>query len=325
MLKDILPDVVESDKEDAPSPGLTLDGSWERNGRNIVAAAVVGLLLIGATYFIVQSILVTIAALAAEVIKGQPDHTASAIDLIAEQLLSIKNVILAVVLVTQITFLMIPTIILVRRWHSTRVLDYIRWKSASALQVVLAVVITAVFVPVNMYIGSLVNRLFPVPEKIQALNNALFTAQTPLELGWIIMVVAVTPAICEEVLFRGYVQRTLERRIGWKSIIVVGLMFGLYHMNPLGLVNLSLIGFLLGYLFYRSGSLVPTIVSHFTNNLLAVLMLYLSATSSDTFGLFDEQVSLARVAVLVPTGIILLVIFHNLRNRAGDVPTASHA
>ncbi len=320
-----MPDNVGSHGEDISSAGVILDGSWEQGGRNIVAAAVMGLLLIGAAYFIIQSILVTIAALVAEILKGPPKPTASPIELVSEQLLGIKHVILAIVLLTQILLLMVPTIFLVRRWHSSQAWAYIRWKSASVLQVLLAVMITAVFVPVNMYIGSLVNRLFPVPEKIQALNNALFTARSPLELGWMIIVVAVTPAICEEVLFRGYVQRTLERRIGWKSVIVVGVLFGLYHMNPLGLVNLSLIGFLLGYLYYRSGSLAPAVAAHFTNNFLAVLMLYLGTTSPETFGFLDEPVPIAWMAALVFAGIILLLIFHTLRNRVGDASTAKPA
>ena len=302
-----------------------LDGSWERSGRNIVAAAVVGLLLIGAAYFIVQSILVTFAALVAEIVKGPTGHAASPVDALSEQLLGIKHVILAIVLVTQFLLLMAPTVLLVRTWHSSRAWNYLRWKPAPVLQVVLAVASTAVFVPVNMYIGSLMNKLFPVPEQLQALNNGLFTAHTPLELGWMIVVVAVTPAICEEVLFRGYVQRTLERRIGWKSVVVVGIMFGLYHMNPLGLVNLSLIGFLLGYLFYRSGSLLPAVAAHFTNNLLAVLMLYLGAVSPETFGFLGKQIPLAWMAVLVPVGIILLMIFHNLRRRADGASTAMPA
>jgi membrane protease YdiL (CAAX protease family) len=59
---------------------------------------------------------------------------------------------------------------------------------------------------------------------------------------------------------------------------VVGVLFALYHMEPLGLLSLSLLGLVFGYFYFASGSLLPGMAGHFTNNFLVTLWLSLGAT-----------------------------------------------
>ena len=58
-----------------------------------------------------------------------------------------------------------------------------------------------------------------------------------------ISMLALTPAICEEVLFRGYIQRQAERSLGaWGGILFSGIIFGFYHLRLTQAVPLSLLG-----------------------------------------------------------------------------------
>lgn len=88
-----------------------------------------------------------------------------------------------------------------------------------------------------------------------------------------LIVLAITPALCEELLFRGYFQRQLERGVGvlW-GIALSGVVFGLYHLRLTQVLPLSLLGVYLAYLTWRTGSLWPAIVVHFANNGLAVIV-----------------------------------------------------
>ena len=86
----------------------------------------------------------------------------------------------------------------------------------------------------------------------------------------VIVTVAVVPALSEEILFRGLVQTDLERIMGgWKSAVIAGVIFGLYHVNPFSLVPIVAIGVVFGLIVHRSGTIVLAMAAHFMNNLLA--------------------------------------------------------
>lgn len=79
--------------------------------------------------------------------------------------------------------------------------------------------------------------------------------------------IALVPAIFEEVMFRGYILRALEKSWGiWVAIFVSGLMFGMYHIQPSNILPLSFLGIVFAYVTYISGSLYPAMVMHFVNN-----------------------------------------------------------
>jgi len=80
-------------------------------------------------------------------------------------------------------------------------------------------------------------------------------------------VMAVTPAICEELIFRGYAQRQFERSVSpAMAIVLSGVLFSLYHLRLSQFLPLAAIGIYLAYLTWRTGSLWPAILAHFANN-----------------------------------------------------------
>jgi membrane protease YdiL (CAAX protease family) len=91
--------------------------------------------------------------------------------------------------------------------------------------------------------------------------------------GWILalLAAAVVPALGEELLFRGFLQRGLEPRIGPAAAIAVSsLAFGLIH-GPGRALPATLLGALLGWIAWRSGSVRPGIFAHLLSNAAAVV------------------------------------------------------
>lgn len=88
-----------------------------------------------------------------------------------------------------------------------------------------------------------------------------------------IFCLAVLAPLLEEVLFRGAIQGVLMRYFGrpWPAIIVSALVFGVFHWNPIQVVYATLLGIVLGWIYYRTGSLMSVIVGHVLNNTLAVV------------------------------------------------------
>lgn len=77
---------------------------------------------------------------------------------------------------------------------------------------------------------------------------------------------ALCAPLCEEALFRGYLQRAYERRSARAALWIVFLLFAFFHQRLQGLLALLPIAWALGYLAQRSNSLVPGILAHFANN-----------------------------------------------------------
>jgi membrane protease YdiL (CAAX protease family) len=79
--------------------------------------------------------------------------------------------------------------------------------------------------------------------------------------------------LCEELMFRGYIQSAYERLRPTAAIIFVALLFSVFHLSLLGLPPRIPVALALGYVVWRSGSLWPGVVLHAANNLLAVVVL----------------------------------------------------
>ena len=94
---------------------------------------------------------------------------------------------------------------------------------------------------------------------------------------------AVLAPLLEEVLFRGAIQGALMRFFDrpWPAIIVAALVFGIIHWNPVQTVYATLFGIVLGWIYYRTGSLMSVIVGHVLNNTFAVITTLLGNSAED--------------------------------------------
>jgi len=100
----------------------------------------------------------------------------------------------------------------------------------------------------------------------------LLKSHSIFEALFIVIVVAVVPALCEETFFRGFVQKSFELKI--KPIFAAALtaiFFALYHFNPYGLIALFALGLFFGFAAYKSGSIFVPLILHFLNNLIAIV------------------------------------------------------
>ena len=126
------------------------------------------------------------------------------------------------------------------------------------------------------FVNSIKFLLDSLNELIEKTFGDLIRADNVPEMLLVIIAISVVPAICEEVMFRGYIQRSF----GFKfkphvAAIITALFFALYHFNPYGLIPLAIIGFYLGFAAYTSQSLVIPIIIHFLNNFFAVMLYFI--------------------------------------------------
>lgn len=144
---------------------------------------------------------------------------------------------------------------------------------------VLAVAI--VFIFAAMYVLNLVIEQAGIPNMLEE----TFIAMSRNPFG--MLSIALLAPTLEELLFRGAIQGVLLNtlRKPWVAIVVSSLIFGVVHMNPAQIPFAFLLGMMFGWLYYRTGSLLPGIVGHVLNNSTAAINMILYGNST-----IEEQI-----------------------------------
>jgi len=124
---------------------------------------------------------------------------------------------------------------------------------------------------------------------------------------WATLGIAVTPAILEELVFRGILQKGLLRNTKPKTTIIISsVLFMLMHLSVESMVFTFSCGLLLGYMAYKSGSIVPSMAFHFVNNFLAVIGLYSLEFLGESAGTI--QLGISEIVVLIISAAFSLAI-----------------
>lgn len=142
--------------------------------------------------------------------------------------------------------------------------------------------------------------------EFESIYKSILAGESEFEFIRAIIIGALIPAVSEELLFRGFLQRSLEVKLTpfW-AIVISSIIFGFIHFNPINLVPLVVIGLLLGYIAYVTRSIVIPIILHFINNTIAIIGIY--NTTAENFGKSLENMEV-NLAVLVGIGALLITL-----------------
>jgi|TARA_B110000116_G_scaffold68492_1_gene59070 membrane protease YdiL (CAAX protease family) len=109
---------------------------------------------------------------------------------------------------------------------------------------------------------------------------------------FLFLAVVIVAPIGEEIVFRGFLQKFLENY--WKDItravLVTSLFFAMIHFNPFWTIQIYLLGVILGFLAWKTKSVIPSIILHSVNNGTAFLLSIYDDTALH-FYLWNKQVS----------------------------------
>lgn len=106
----------------------------------------------------------------------------------------------------------------------------------------------------------------------QPSNDVADVIPKTMALG--MFLIALSPAICEEALFRGIVLKAYENRGTLRAIFISAIMFSLVHVSVVRLAGPLIIGILAAYLVIKSNSIIPGVITHFTFNGISMLIFY---------------------------------------------------
>jgi len=136
-----------------------------------------------------------------------------------------------------------------------------------------------------------------------------------------VFMMAVIPAIGEELVFRGVLQKLLIKwfKMAWVAIILTAIIFSAFHMQFYGFVPRVVLGLILGYCFYVTGKLWISITIHFINNAMAVTVYWLYNKeviniAPEEFSNFNNNLLLLSISIfLLAISVYIFVINANTK------------
>lgn len=166
--------------------------------------------------------------------------------------------------------------------------------------------------PLGWTLGWLQSFVLPVPVEVLQSLEEMVTADSPGRLAWLLVVVAATPAICEEVVFRGVLLGGTRSLRPWKMILLNGSVFGAFHLSMSTVVRFlptAALGCVIAWAVWRSRSIWVGVAMHFLNNAAIVVLAsipWFSRTFSDPYAPPPlEAVLGGGIAFALGAGIIL--------------------
>lgn len=187
---------------------------------------------------------------------------------------------------TQLLLVFLPTIIFV--FYKKYNLKDLRFNKLSLINFIICSAIMLFSIPITGFLNFLWMIFISHFGKLHAAT--VFMANNTIELLINLFVIAIVPALFEELLFRGVIFRGAEKlgRIG--SIVLTALLFGLLHRDLQTLVGTVLLGIIITYMVYKTDSIYAGILAHFINNGFVVGLTYIvSKISPVAIGTMDKS------------------------------------
>lgn len=251
-------------------------------------------------------------------------------DLNADSPRSLRDAVRMANLLNHVSTFTIPSLALILIIYRDRWIHYFKLeKFPSATWLVVGIIFVVASFPFAQ-LSYWINQQLPLPAWMLALENStgqmikgLLVMESPVELLFNILVIAVLPAFGEELLFRGVLQQQLQRAIRNPVVAIwlTALIFSAIHMQFAGFIPRVLLGAVLGYVFYWSKSLWLPIVAHFVTNAVQVIAVYVSKEAITEMDLEAPQEPnwLPGIASLLVTFAVGYYLWQMRRNKEAEV------
>ncbi|MDO7845200.1 CPBP family intramembrane metalloprotease [Hymenobacter sp. M29] len=136
-----------------------------------------------------------------------------------------------------------------------------------------------------------------------------------------VVVVALVPAVAEELVFRGVIQKNLVR---WFSphvgVWLAAAIFSAIHVQFFGFVPRFLLGLVLGYLYLWSGNILVSMAAHFTQNAFQLLLVYLTQRGQFGWGFDPDSNEALPWWLVLPSGLLTAALLYVLSQRMAAAP-----
>lgn len=184
------------------------------------------------------------------------------------------------IVIGQLIFL--ASAIIVTKLHKTPLKEVFPIEKISFVDVIGVLILTAGAILANLAITGMSVSLIPKSsETLADTKDFLYGSQLPAMV--IVLIISLTPAICEEAIMRGALLSHFRGiKKDWLICLLVGLAFAIMHTSTVQFASTTFIGVLLAYIVVKRNNILLASIVHFINNFFSSAMGVLSNTSSGT-------------------------------------------
>ena len=206
---------------------------------------------------------------------------------------------------TQLILLAVPLFLVI--YTKRDVKETYGFAHAKATDYVGGAVLIAGAYLVNLVIAVGLMSLFPESAgNVETVFEDIMSGNVPA----VFLVIALAPAVCEEMLFRGVIMHSLKAKYRVSSAIAItAILFGLYHMSLVKFIPTGLLGMLLCLVVWKTGSIYPAMLMHFINNAISVFIsCYPEQVGKVLPVLYQDTLSVLEALSLCVVGLVLIGI-----------------
>lgn len=175
--------------------------------------------------------------------------------------------------VTEIFLIFLPAVLYVRLKRLPLV-QALRWRPVSPGIALRAAILGVSAWGMAIIIGLAASKLIGTALGPPPTLPEHWLPTTGSGFGIYLLVGSALAGVCEETLFRGAIQGTLEKGGAWKGMGVTALLFAIYHVNPWEFLPILAVGLLLGFITLRTDSTLPAMISHACINVVGLTMAF---------------------------------------------------
>jgi hypothetical protein len=170
------------------------------------------------------------------------------------------------------------------------------------------------------FIPSIVESMKLMEENSKTITDAFLKMGNTSDLLFNLFLIAFIPAIGEEMVFRGVLQKKLHSILQSPhlAIFVSSFIFSAIHMQFFGFLPRFILGIILGYLFYYSKNLWMPIIAHFINNALAVLIMYsafANKLNTDISEIEKTDINFLQASISFVVVMLFIYLFKKINSR----------
>jgi membrane protease YdiL (CAAX protease family) len=189
--------------------------------------------------------------------------------------------------------ILVPAVLYVR-WKGVPVAAALGWRPISLASALWSLLLGASGGGAAFAIALLLSQIIGRGPEIE-----LFEVHDLQRLMVLMFCGAFLPGVCEETMFRGVIQGTLNKRGPINSVLITSILFALIHVNPWNFIPPLFLGVVFGIVTLRTGSTVPTMIAHATTNATAFLLAYF----------FKDEYDLRAQIVIAVLAAVFVVLF----------------
>lgn len=143
-------------------------------------------------------------------------------------------------------------------------------------------------------------------------NTEIVIGNDFLSVAAAFLVLGIMPAFGEEFLMRGLVVHGLAENYGkWKTVFISAALFALLHGNPVQLIHPFIVGAIMAYLVFETGSIIPAMLLHGVNNTFTLTLSLVSGDEEDIIFGEGREWLLFAIALVLTAGLLVGVYFYN--------------